>query len=176
LAEQLRHLSLENLTMRSLTLTGAAILMGTLLTGCGAESGPTAANAPSLAATQTRLVEPFTEPLTNPCNGEVIVFSGEAITQVDRVGLHAQLQSSASGTGTGPESGATYGYNLVFHESFNSPSETAPQANFFANANARVTSNLPDLSFTAHFVFHGVALPSGEFKVTRDLDRVECKA
>jgi hypothetical protein len=107
----------------------------------------------------------------------VIVFSGEAITQITDVGgLHSELTGSASGTGTGPESNATYEYNLVFHESFNTPSETAPQANFFGNANARVRSSIRDLSFTAHFVFHGVALPSGEFKITRNLDRVECKA
>ena len=30
--------------MRSLTLTGAAMLMGILLTGCGADSRPTAEN------------------------------------------------------------------------------------------------------------------------------------
>jgi predicted outer membrane protein len=36
--------------MRSLTLTGAAILTAALLTGCGAESGPTAENVPGLAA------------------------------------------------------------------------------------------------------------------------------
>jgi len=171
--------------MRSLTLAGPAMVMGMLLTGCGAESGPTAENVAGLTAdaadhntgSHIKLVETFTEPLVNPCNGEEIVFSGEAITQITDVGgLHSELQGSASGTGTGPESGATYAYNLVFHESFNTPSVTAPQANFFANANARVTSNLPGLSFTAHFVFHGVALPSGEFKVTRNLDRVECKS
>jgi hypothetical protein len=81
-----------------------------------------------------------------------------------------------SGAGAGPESGASYAYNLVFHESDNTPSATGPQANFFANASARISSSLPGLSFTAHFVFHGVGLPSGEFKVTRNLDRVECKA
>jgi hypothetical protein len=177
--------TLEHLTMRALTLSGATILAAALITSCGAEAGPTAENALGLTADaadlntpqHTKLVEPFTEPLTNPCNGEVIVFSGEAITQITDVGgLHSELTGSASGTGTGPESNATYEYNLVFHESFNTPSETAPQANFFGNANARVRSSIRDLSFTAHFVFHGVALPSGEFKITRNLDRVECKA
>ena len=36
--------------MQSLTLTGAAILTAALLTGCGAESGPTAENVPGLTA------------------------------------------------------------------------------------------------------------------------------
>jgi probable HAF family extracellular repeat protein len=39
--------------MRALTLTGAAMLIATLLTGCGAESGPTAENAPGLTAAVT---------------------------------------------------------------------------------------------------------------------------
>jgi hypothetical protein len=171
--------------MRALTLSGVAILAAALITSCGAEAGPTAENVLGLTADaadlntpqHTKLVEPFTEPLTNPCNGEVIVFSGEAITQITDVGgLHSELTGSASGTGTGPESNATYEYNLVFHESFNTPSETAPQATFFGNANARVRSSIRDLTFTAHFVFHGVALPSGEFRITRNLDRVQCKA
>ena len=44
------------------------------------------------------------------------------------------------------------------------------------DANARMISNVPGLAFTSHFQFRGVALPSGEFKVSRDVDRVECKA
>jgi hypothetical protein len=167
--------------MRSQILTGAAVLMGMLLTGCGAESGPTAENTAGLAAdavdhntgNHTKLVEVFTEPLTNPCNGEVIVFSGDAITQINEVnGLHRELLGHATGTGIGPESGASYTYNLVFQEAF----QAAPEANFYANANARVISSVRALSFTAHFVAHAVFLPSGEFKVTRNVDRVECKA
>ena len=111
----LRDLShLENLIMRSPILTGAALLMATLLTGCGAEPGPTSESAATLRADaaapitprHTTTVEPFTEPLANPCNGEVIVFSGEGTTKVTDVrGLHVELQGSGSGTGTGPESG-----------------------------------------------------------------------
>jgi hypothetical protein len=170
--------------MRSPTLTGSAILMATLLSGCGAEPGPTSESAATFSADaapttprHTTTVEPFTESLVNPCNAEVIVFSGEGTNKVTDVrGVHVVLQGSGSGAGIGPESGASYTYNLVFHESFNTPSPAAPQANFFANANARIRSSLPGLSFTAHFVFHAVALPSGEYKVTRSMDRVECKA
>jgi hypothetical protein len=173
--------------MRSLKLT-AAIMAIALITGCEAGSDLTAENAHGLKAdvadaadlktpVHIKLVEQFTESLTNPCNGEVIVFSGEAITQITEVdGLHTELQGSASGTGTGPESGATYEYNLVFHENDKIPSVTKPQGNFFANANARVSSSLRELSFTSHFVFHGVVLPSGEFKLTRVVERTECKA
>ena len=125
--------------MRLTLPTGAAMLLGTLLTGCGTETGPTAGSALAVSADaadrhtpeHVKLVEQFTEPLTNPCNGEVIVFSGEAIPQItDADGLHFELTGSASGTGTGPESGATYTYNLVFHEGHNTPSETASQRNY----------------------------------------------
>jgi len=60
--------------MRSLTQTGATTLMGVLLAGCGAESGPTAVNVAAHAAdaatrntgNHIKVVEPFTEPLVNP--------------------------------------------------------------------------------------------------------------
>jgi len=148
-----------------------------LLAGCEAESDLTAPNAPGLAVTHTRLVESFTEsPLVNPCNGEAIVFSGVAISQINEVDdLHFEFWTRGSGTGTGPASGATYAYTVIAHESFDTPNHDAPHATFGAGANARMISSVPGLSFTAHFVFHGVALPSGEFEVTRNVDRVECK-
>jgi hypothetical protein len=158
-----------------------AIAAVALIIGCGVESNPTAENEAGLTPiaaqlstpVHAKLVEVFTEPLTNPCNGEVIVFSGDAITQINEVdGLHRELLGHATGTGIGPESGASYTYNLVFQEAF----QAAPEANFYANANARVISSVRALSFTAHFVAHAVFLPSGEFKVTRNVDRVECKA
>lgn len=171
--------------MRSQTLTGAAVLMGMLLTGCGAESGPTAENIAGLAAdavdhntgNHIKLVETFTEsPIVNPCNGEAIVFSGVAVSQINNVDeLHFEFLTRASGTGTGPESGATYAYTVTAYENVNKP-DGVTVATFGAGANARMISSIPSLTFTAHFQFHGVFLPSGEFKVTRDLDRVECKA
>lgn len=161
------------------------MLMAMLLTGCGAESGPSAQNGAGLTAaaatyntgSHTKFVEPFTEPLVNPCNGELVVFSGKAVNQINEVGdLHFEFLTRASGTGTGPESGATYAYTLTASMSFNTPSGDASQATFAEDANARMISNVPGLTFTAHFQFRGVALPSGEFKVSRDVDRVECKA
>ena len=156
--------------MRLLTLTKPAMLMmGTLLTVCGAEA------ADHATGEHIKSVEPFTETLVNPCNGEAIVFSGEAISHFtvldDR---HTEAWTSATGTGTGPQSGATYTYNLdAGHEIFHTGN--GQNTIFEAGANARMISDLPGLSFTAHFVFHAVILPSGEFKVTRDLDRVACK-
>jgi hypothetical protein len=167
-----------------MTLTGAAMLMVVLLTGCVNEDSPTTATTPALAVEgaghhttdHTKFVETFVFALTSPCNGELIVISGEAISQVtEMVGLHFEYQSSLLATGTGPESGAVYTLNDTFHEGFNTPSVTASQFTFIQRSAARVTSDLPGLSFTVHLVFHGVSLPSGEFKVTRDVDGAECK-
>jgi len=171
--------------MRSVTVAGTALLIGMLLTGRGAEPGRTAENVVGLTAdaathntgNHIKLIEPFTEALVNPWNGEVIVFSGEAVSQINEVGdLHFEFLTRASGTGTGPESGATYAYTLTASMSFNTPGDGASQATFADDANARMISDVPGLPFTAHFQFRDVALPSGEFKVTRDVDQVECKA
>ena len=176
---------MEKLTMQSQTLTGAAVLMGMFLTGCGPEPGPTSetavgpttATADFSAGSHTRFVEQFTEPLVNPCNGEVIVFAGVATSQINRTGdFHLEFVTRASGTGTGPESGATYQYSLTAYETTNWGNGNDLQGTGGAGANARMISSLPELTFTAHFQFHGVALPSGEIAVTRDVDRVECKA
>jgi hypothetical protein len=176
--------------MHSRIITGGAFLMGALLTGCGAESGPTAEstaltpNTPVLSAgsanassaTHTKLVEQFEEPLMNPCNGEVIVFTGVARSQINDIdGLHVEFLTRASGNGTGPESGASYHYELTAYENTNWTRDRL-DGTFGAGANARMISSVPELTFTAHFRFHGVLLPSGAFTVTRNLDRVECKA
>jgi hypothetical protein len=74
--------------MRSLTLTGAAMLMGTLLTGCGAESGPTAGKASGLLADATSIAVrlTFAEPAVPsiksgdcPVSPEGFCGSGEVI-------------------------------------------------------------------------------------------------
>jgi hypothetical protein len=157
------------MTMRLLTLTNPAMLMmGTLLTGVGAEAAPTVGHLKS--------VEQVTETAVNPCNGEEIVLSGEAVLRVTQLDdWHVEFFTSAKSTGTGQESGATYTSRLEQHEIIHWSADDDKHANFVAGAAARTTSDPLGLGFTSHFVFHGVLLPSGEFKVTRSLDRVECK-
>ena len=191
--EQVHDIShLENLTMRSLTLTGAAILTAALLTGCGAEAGPTAENVPGLTADATdhNVADHFKSVVTgtfdvrSPCNGELIILAGEEIDQFTLVGprdlldagifYHLEFQQQVRATGTGSETGATYTLKDMLHENFNSPNEPAPHLTFSSHGTSHVTSDLPGLSFKAHFVFHGV-IPSGEdFKVTTELERVTC--
>ncbi len=180
--------------MRSLTvtLTGAA-MVAALLAGCDADSTPTAQTTPSVTADATdhnvadhfKFVEVFTFEIESPCNGELIAFSAEARSQLTLVdtrehldagfSLHREFQSHARATGTGSETGATYTLNDIFHENSESPNPPAPHATFSAHATTHVTSDLPGLGFDIHFVFHGV-VPSGkEFKVTTNVESVECK-
>ena len=178
--------------MQSLTLAGAALLATALLTACGDESGPTAENVPALTADATdhntadhfTTVEAVTFELESPCNGELILFSGTAETQVTLgdtrehldagFWLHLELQQHTTAAGTGSETGATYTINDIFHEGFESPNPPAPHAVFSGHATTRVTSDLVGLSFLGHFVFQGV-IPSGQdFKVTASLDRLTC--
>jgi len=185
----------ENPTMRSLTvtLTGVAMVVAALLTGCGTEAGPTAESVPGLTADATdhnvadhfKSVTPVTfSDGVNPCNGEQITFTGTVESQVTVIGsremldaggfLHREYQQHVQATGAGSETGATYTINDIFHESFDFPNGSAPHVTLGDHATTHVTSDLPGLSFTAHFVFH-LVVPSGkDFKVTTDLDWVKC--
>jgi hypothetical protein len=191
--EQVHDIShLENLTMRSLTLTGAAILTAALLTGCGAEAGPTAENVPGLTADATdhNVADHFNSVVTgtfdveSPCNGELIILSGEERNQFTLVGsrealdagfwLHMEFQQQVRAIGTGLETGATYTLKDMFHENFNSPNEPAPHFTYSAHGTSHVTSDLPGLSFDIHFVFHVVGPSGKDFKVTREVESVTC--
>ena len=117
--------------------------------------------------------------LENPCNGELITFSGGGFYQFTSVGIqegpdagqpvHFEFTGVNRATGIGQESGATYSYHDVYHEGFNAP------INYLLNSTFHAISDLPGLSFDGHLAFHFVAPPSGEFKVTREVDRFECK-
>ncbi len=179
--------------MRSLTLTGAAMLMAALLTGCGAESGPTAENTPGLTADATshNTADHFSETvaveeiLVNPCNGELIQLSGTAVGQYTRVAsrealdnglsLHTEIHYRISQTGTGLTTGASYSHRATYHEVDNSPTPTAVNAAFGFRDAFRVTSPTPGLSFTVRNTFHLVRVPSGDFKVTKDSGITECR-
>jgi hypothetical protein len=183
----------EHLTMRTLTFTGVAILTAAFLTGCGSESSPTAENTPALSADATDhnvadhfksvTIETFSD-VVNPCNGEQITLTGTVESEMTVIGsremldagnyLHIEFQQEVRATGTGSETGATYTFSDIFHEGFNSPNGPAPHYTISEIGSGRVTTDVPGLSFTAHFVFQAV-LPSGkDFKVTTTLDRVTC--
>jgi hypothetical protein len=144
----------ENLTMRSLRLTGVAMLAAAFLTGCDADSSPTAQTTPGLTADATdhnvadhfKTVETETFEVENPCNGELITFSGTVKSQMTLVApredldagfwLHMEFQQQVRATGTGSETGANYTFKEVFHEGFESPNPPAPHATFSAHGTA----------------------------------------
>jgi len=182
--EQVHDLShLENLTMRSLTLTGAAVLAAALLTGCGSDSDPTVANTagPLADATNSQTVdhfsinEPATDVLDNPCNGETVQFTGTLVGQVTRMDppTHYEAHFILSETGTGLTTGAAYTFYVDRHESFNSPTPEALNYTYrFLERNV-ATSTTPGLSFAGYNYFNVVGLPDGTFKITRESDPPE---
>jgi hypothetical protein len=168
--------------MRSLTLAGAAFLLGTLMTGCGSESGTTADNAFGFAADATdrttnhvwesNLVE---ETVVNPCNGETIQFTGTGVGQgnfVDVAGnnLHREFHAVISETGTGQTTGATYILHANYHEVFDSPTGPAPNFTFGIQDRGHVISSTPELSFTWLYTIHFLATAGGDFKITKDIE------
>jgi hypothetical protein len=177
--------------MRRLTLTSAIAILS-LSTGCAADD-PTAPMPPSLrveeaghnATEHQSGVDAIEFEIQNPCNGELIAFSGTDTYQVTLVGtpealasgnsVHSTFQSHVRATGTGSESGATYTLDDIFQGSFNSPSPPATQFTFAEHGRLRITSDVAGLSFVGYFRFRGVVLPDGEFKVVVESERVECQ-
>jgi hypothetical protein len=179
--EQLRDIShLETLTMRSLTLTGAAMLIATL-TGCGAES-PTAENAAGLSAAVTadhsREQFALDETYVNPCNGETVHLTGTLVGLTNLVddGQHQEYHAVISETGTGLTTGASYTSHSTFHEEFNSPTPEAVGFTFSTRDAVHINSSTPGLSFTLLFTFHYVQAANGSFnKLTKDVETATCR-
>jgi hypothetical protein len=163
-------------------LAGTAILMGTLLTGCGAESGPTAVNGPGPMADVTGpktvdhsvFTDQIEETVVNPCNGETIQFTGTAVGQSNIVSvpggpLHREIHAVISETGIGLRTGVSYTLHGTYHEVQQSPTGTALSFTFGLQDRGHVKSATPRLSFTWLYAIHFVGLPSGEVKVTKDI-------
>jgi hypothetical protein len=185
---RLRDIShMETLTMRSLTLTGVAMLAAALLTGCGADSGPTAETVPGLTAERhtaehSSTAYTFEDDVGNPCNGETVHLTGIGVQQTNVVDgggdvLHYELQLVEDITGTGLTTGASYRSHNVIEEGFNRPTGPALNATYtFREESYVMMSTTPGVAFRRSALFHFVALPSGEFKITKDLDdSLECR-
>jgi hypothetical protein len=166
--------------MRPLTMTGAAMVMATLLTGCGAES-PTAENASGLTAAATavhsRQEFALDETYINPCNGETVHVIGTLVGLMNFVDdLHQEFHAVISETGTGLTTGASYTSHSTFHEEFNSPTEAAVNLTVSFRDAVHINSTTRGLSFTLLNTFHLVQVPSGEFKVTKEVESATCRA
>jgi hypothetical protein len=169
-------------TLRTLTLPVATTLAA-LLASCGTEAEPTAENAPVLAAAG-HVAQHSTSTIPednfgiNPCNGETVHFVGTIFQQtnvvsVDDATLHIEVAERLTATGIGLTTGVSYRVHAEDGVSFNSPTATATQATFTERDHNLFHSDVPGLSFKGAFFIHAVALPSGEVKITREVDTEE---
>ena len=171
----------------------AGVLLGAALAACdqnGAAPSPTepsfAIDAGHNAAEHIKEVNQVSFEIVNPCNGEVIVFSGTEVlraTFVDKpenlengFSVHNNLVSQVDATGTGPSSGATYSIHDIVTQNFESPSPPAPQFTASFHDTAKVTSSDPALDFTIKQLVHVLLNPgTAEFTVTKDQLEVTCQ-
>ena len=151
-----------------------------------ADSGPTAETAPGLTAEShtaehSSTTYTFEDDVGNPCNGETVHLTTVGVQQTNVVDggggvLHYELQLVEDITGTGPTTGASYRSHNVSEESFNSPTVAALNFTYtFREESYVMLGTTPGVSFRAGALFHSVALPSGEFKITRDLESLDCR-
>ena len=173
--------------------TIAGLLLGVSLAACdqtGAGRSPTepslAEDAGHNAAQHVTEVNEVSFEIENPCNGEVIMFSGTEVLQATYVdkpenlengnSVHNYLHSQVDATGTGPLSGATYSIHGVSMENFESPSPPAPQFTARFHDTAKATSSDPALDFTIKQLVHVLLNPgTAEFTVTKDVEAVTCQ-
>ena len=170
--------------MRSLTLTGAAMLAAAMMIGCGTDSNPTEANTGNLAADGVNATSAIhesqkfalDETYVNPCNGETVHLTGTLVGHSNIVnGLHREFHATIAETGTGLTTGTSYTSHSTFNEVFNSPTGPALDYSYSFRDAVHVISSPTGLSFTLKHTFHVVGLPSGEFMVTKELDSATCQ-
>ena len=178
--------------MRTLTLTGAAVLAAALLTACDGTDAPTAPriqprveDAGHNAADHFKVDEPIAFQLQSPCNGELVDMVGRETGQINSVdkqenldngnAVHFEHLGNVVATGTGATTGAIYSMNDVFHEGFESPSVPASQFAVSFRETLHVTSTTAGLGFSVRVLFHLVHQPpADDVLITRDIESVTC--
>jgi hypothetical protein len=132
------------------------------------------------------LAESFSFVTPNPCNGEDVQVSGQVKGQVNLAGeadafeqgeiVHTEFHLLASGRGTGLTSGATYLYQDVINQGFNSPNVLAPHATTDFEQSFRMVSQGGEPNFWLTVGFHAVYLPpDAAFTVKVDRVSEECR-
>lgn len=149
---------------------------------------PTASSQPAeptltadVTAEHTTTTELVDDIMISPCNGESIHFTGSFVEQLTLVGpdagaTHAELEDVFSGTGLGLTTGLSYSVQGAHHISFQSPTPEAFQTAYTERDRFSFNTSAPGLSFAATFLVHLVDLPSGEEKVTHEVESLECRA
>jgi hypothetical protein len=184
----MRHhsLSLKGAFITALLTTACAAL-----NACAGDDDVTAPTGPAFAegaghnsVVHIRETQAISFEFENPCNGEVIVFTGTENLHGTLVGPdpesgstpHNHFHSQVEATGTGPVSGATYSIHDIFSQSFQSPSGPAPQFTASLHEKFKATSSDPGLSFRFKLLVHVVLNPSlNEFKLTKELEEATCR-
>ena len=167
-----------------------ALFAAATLTACDGTDAPTAPriqprveDAGHNSAQHVSSTTALDETIESPCNGETIHLTGTVREQATIVGdpedfpahIHGEHSGVVSESGIGLTTGASYEFRDSFHGLFNSPSIPAVNFEFTEHDTGRMTSSTPGLSFTLRFFIHGVGLPTGEFKVTKQVESVECR-
>ena len=150
---------------------------------------PTASSQPAeptltadVTAEHTTTTELVDDIMISPCNGESIHFTGSVVEQLTLVGpdglgaTHFDLEEVFSGTGLGLNTGLSYSVQGAHHISFQSPTPEAFQTAYTERDRFSFNTSTPGLSFDATFLVHLVDLPSGEEKVTHEVESLKCRA
>jgi hypothetical protein len=177
---------LENLTMHTLALTGAAMMAVALMTACGDEAGPTDEIPPEFTANSTTAdhastSDPFEDIVVSPCNGETIHFYGTVSGQTNLVNtegdlLHYETQYEIRAAGIGSTTGATYLLRDQLHQGFATPGVAALDFTVNFREASRFLTSTQGLSFSGVQTFHLTVIPSGDIKVLRaSFGDLECK-
>jgi hypothetical protein len=169
-----------------------AFFVAATLAGCEAADAPSGPASPYFQVEDAghndvlhfSSTTPLDETIDSPCNGETIHLTGTLKDEATAVApppvsfdhfLHGEHNGVVSESGTGLTTGLAYDFHVTFQDLFNSPSVTAANFEFTSHATGRMTTATPGLSFTIRFQIHGIGLPSGEFKVTKEVDSAECR-
>jgi len=172
--------------MRQLT---ACLIFAVLLAGCDSptQNGSVGTVPTGPAMLRQHFGVDIREPilgdtLLNPCNGEVVIITGEAVHRFNGVGpdpgaalfTHFEDFFKISGAGVG-DSGNRYVLNSTEHVIFSTPSLPPTQFTVTGPSAFVLVSKGAAPNFTGHAVFHITVLPDGSMKVTTDFVSEECR-
>jgi hypothetical protein len=166
----------------------SCLALAALLAGCDSPTQPATVGLgptpPDLLKTHVGEVvrEPISDVIENPCTGELVTLTAEALHVFNGAGPGAESGNytnwtdffKLSGTAVS-ENGTQYVFSEIDHFTFESPSPEAPQVTFTRREGAQLVSKGGETNFIALWTFHITVLPDGSFIVTTDFDRGECR-
>ncbi|HEX8337256.1 MAG TPA: hypothetical protein VF621_11045 [Pyrinomonadaceae bacterium] len=122
---------------------------------------------------------PFASTLTNPCNGDLVTFSGtlhvvNSMTTDASGGTHLRTHINYQNvTGTGTPSGLTYKVRTITNEVSNDAD--GPQSNATVISIVKLTAQGPALDFYLRTVLHVTVNANGETTSTVEETSIECR-